>query len=352
MVYQDNVQGGDELFIWSSAMIPYLWNNFVPTISNLADGHPLTALLYPASENAKIAAFNTDSSIKRLQHLHKDWLQKKTRIVLEEKDLANISAVLGEIRAYGELTAIWPRSISAQAAGADFSVCHPTGHTIKVEVNTPQKAKTGSPKLIESSILNKIEISTFVQYPLGEPESTTDNVQGEATSRLSSIKEDKEAKQFQGADIAILWVDLQDPSVWNFNFWSEQFCPVVVFRENLTSGSLWSAWYGEKDLPVFDNLPIQGCIDDKPYKMEFKGRFARETVIDFLIVDTADKTVVFQNHVKSNKIPDQVYQDLYCLSRFNLEKSWLDWPVRSSLRSSVEMMIQNIKEYEKIPDNF
>jgi hypothetical protein len=326
---------------------PHLSSLFSSSAAQISQDHPLTALLNPSDERAQTVAACTDSCIKRLFHHDCDWLKSKESIISKESDMANVRATLGEIRAFGQLVSIWPKEIHSQPSKADFALTHRTGKEVWIEVNTPQGAKDADPKLLECSRMKNILIEISYRQPLGSPERDIDNVQGEATSRLSSIKGCKETKQFDGSDIAILWLDLQDTTLWEFDYWPTQLCPIGSFQERLTSGGLWAGWYGYKGFPIFDALSLDG-YDSQPYCMEFEGRFSRNTIIDFLVIDTAYDTVIFQNHRKTNQIPDEIFRDFYSLPKFNLEKSWMDWPVRDSLKNRVELMTKEIEEYFRI----
>jgi hypothetical protein len=181
-------------------------------------------------------------------------------------------------------------------------------------------------------------------FPFGQPERPEkDNVQGEAVSKLAGIKQVEH--QFSDEDINILWCDLKDPTLWMFGFDRNQFAPLSMFQEQITSGAFWNAFYAKKATPGFDDLPVGGYLRRKPYAMEFDGRFWQNTKLDFAIADTARRQIVFQNPQQNKKLPDWLLRDLHRLFGFDLQASWLDWPCPGQLKQRVEMALDSIAKY-------
>ncbi len=305
--------------------------------------HPLIALILSQWKNADRVALRTNDCLKIVKAENPQWLQRKVKKILEDGDYSNVSAMLGEIRAYGELIcAIGNNNVKAGSSGSDFSFT--VNKTIvQVEVHTPQhrtkrRKSEGKDHVIDGIIMKQTEI-----FPFGRPNREKDNIQGEAVSRLASIK--KEETQFKKSEINILWLDLKDPGLWIFVFEKAQFASLSAFQKCITSGVFWNAFYAKKGTYIYDDLSIQG-LPSKDYQLEFPGRFWNNSIIDFVIADTHCNQIVFQNPNRDIDVPNELMRIIHCLSAFNLEFSWLDWPVKGQLIKQVESELKRIKAYK------
>ena len=330
------------------AQYPNLKKAFWPDADNIKwtedkPPHPLVALIQDPDEQAKRVAARTDHCCGSILKHHPNWLKTKAAIIVCDAHAQNISATLGEIRAFGELIWVWQDRVIAGKHGHDFGITH-EGQNVRVEVFTQQhRTKRGRiehpPSKGERVYSQVIEI-----FPFGQPERPEkDNVQGEAVSKLAGIKQAEH--QFSDEDINILWCDLKDPTLWMFGFDRNQFAPLSMFQEQITSGAFWNAFYAKKATPVFDDLPVGGYLRRKPYAMEFDGRFWQNTKLDFAIADTARRQIVFQNPQQKKKLPDWLLRDLHRLFGFDLQASWLDWPCPGQLKQRVEMALDSIAKY-------
>lgn len=303
--------------------------------------HPLTSLVLGERTRTVGVAIRTDKCIQLVKNENEQWLKEKIKIILEDKDLSNVSASLGEIRAYGELIWIWKSNIKPGRSGSDFST-ELNGKTIKIEVNTPQHRTKRHILDHESFGSDRIKGRVYEIFPFGWPERDTDNVQGEATSKLAAIKQKEH--QFEENSINILWLDLKDPMLWVLDFGIEQFLPISAFREEITSGAFWNAFYAKKESYIFDQLSMHG-LASRIYKIEYDGRFWGKSLIDFVIADTRTDKIVFQNHKRKSSIPNDLFQSLHRLFGFNLELSWLDWPRKGQLEMRVQQELAKIQAY-------
>ncbi len=315
--------------------------------------HPLVALVQNTDERAKRVAGRTDHCCRAISKHSPNWLKAKAAIVLTDEHPQNISATLGEIRAFGELIWVWQDKVKAGKHGHDFEFAN-EGQNIRVEVFT-QQHRTKRDRIEHPRSEGKRISSQVIEFfPFGRPERPEkDNVQAEAVSKLAGMKQAEH--QFSEADINILWCDLKDPTLWVFGFDRSQFAPLSMFQEQITSGAFWNAYYAKKATPIFDALPVAGYLSRKPYFMEFEGRFWRNTKLDFVIADTAQRQIVFQNHKQDKKIPDWLLRDLHRLFAFDMQASWLDWPCRGQLRQKVEMALDSIAKYAtafELPETF
>jgi hypothetical protein len=284
--------------------------------------HPLTSLVLGEGSRTKDVAIRSDKCVQLVKDVNEQWLKEKVKIILEDEDSSTVSASLGEIRAYGELIWVWGDDIKAGRSGSDFSL-ETNGKKVKIEVNTPQHRTKRHTLDHESFGTDRIKGKVYEIFPFGWPEREIDNVQGEASSKLAAIKQKEH--QFEKDSINILWIDLKDPTLWVLDFGIEQFLPLSAFREEITSGAFWNAFYAKKDTYIFDQLSMHG-LASRIYKIEYNGRFWSDSLIDFVIADTRTDQIIFQNHSRDNCIPNRLYQSLHRFFGFNLELSWLDWP--------------------------
>ncbi len=302
--------------------------------------HPLLCLILGNDDRTRDVAQRTDKCLENVHRTNPNWLNRRVDTILRDPDFNNVSAALGEIRAYGELIWVWDRKISTPQSGADFCLKLPDC-VVEIEVHTPQHRTERHDRIIEEHQSSNVMTTMTELFPFGWPERCNiDTVQGEAVSRLAQVKDCE--YQFTKENISVLWLDLQDPKLWPLDFSTAQLLPVSCFGENLTSGALWNALYGERGLEVYDELSVLGT-PPRYYKMEFNGRFNSKSSIDFCIVDTRMVQTAFENHHKSYTIPPTFYRGLYNLFKFNLETSWIDWPNTGTLQARVNEAINTIR---------
>lgn len=305
--------------------------------------HPLFALVVDECSRTQEIANRTDWCFGIVKKKNSSWLESKVKKIITDKNMGNVSATLGEIRAYGELVFVWNDAIKANSSGNDFSF-KAQNTEVKVEVHTPQHRSQRRVIKHKSLDIDCIKSSVLEIYSFGYPEKNIDNVQGEATSKLGGIK-DKE-HQWDAKSINILWIDLKDPILWPLELWRDQSLSVSQFNEDITSGAFWCAFYGKRNTYIYDNLSVSGILSTT-YAMEYNGRFWNDSLIDFVIADTPTDKIVFQNlNRKDIYIPDELFQKIHHLFAFNLELSWLDWPLRNSLTRRIETQLEIIQSYK------
>lgn len=304
--------------------------------------HPLIALVLSNDPKTSEIATRTDKCCQLIINQSKDWIKKKVSTIIREQDFSNVSAALGEIRAFGELIWVWGQKVIPLGSGNDFEL-ELDGLNIRIEVKTPQHRIKRQSLEHETFESEKLKGRIFEIFPFGWPEREVDTIQGEAVSKLASIKQKEH--QFETDSINILWIDIKDPVLWRLDFGSEQFLPLSAFREEVTSGAFWNAFYAKKDTYIYDQLSVLG-LPSRTYNMEYNGRFWNESLVDFVIADTRENQVVFQNPNRNTQIPDRLYRDLHRLFAFNLELSWLDWPVRGQLKTKIKMELARIQMYK------
>jgi hypothetical protein len=314
--------------------------------------HPLLGLVQGTDERTKCVAGRTDACCRALLKVNPIWLKAKASIILSDAIPQNISATLGEIRAFGELNWVWQDKVIAGKSRHDFGFTR-EGQNIRIEVFTSQHRTKRNRIEHKPSESKRMKSQVIECFPFGWPERRgKDNVQGEAVSKLAGIKQDEH--QFSDKEINILWCDLKDPVLWPFGFGRSQFAPLSIFQEQMTSGAFWNAFYARKNTPIFDTLPVGGYEGRKPYLMEYDGRFWQKTKVDFVIANILQSQIVFQNPNQTKTIPDWLFRDLHRLFAFDLRASWLDWPCPGQLKLKVEMALDSIAKYAtafQLPDD-
>lgn len=308
--------------------------------------HPLVKLILTGNNITSMVASRTDKCAKNVNRASPGWLSKRAATIISDKDMENVSSAFGEIRAYGELLWVWDDKVHAKKSGSDFQLDY-YGKTILIEVFTQQHRTVRYMQEIESKTFTfddkKVSSKMLEVFPFGWPDRSVDTVQGEAVSKIAQIKQKEH--QLDQCDISIVWVDLQDPGLWSTGFGRHQFFPITCWQENMTSGCVWSALYAKEGDYVYDNLSTLGMYSE-PYKMEFPGRFQKDSKVDFFVFDTAEDQIVFQNHNGKKEIPDRLFMDFFRLYKFNYEASWLDWPMRGHLPDRIENTLEQLRLFK------
>lgn len=327
--------------------LPFMHELFWPCSKGISysidNPHPMLSLVLGSNSSTKEIAMRTDKCCQLIKNVNPEWLEKKAKFVLSDEDYSNVSALLGEIRAYGELIWVWGKNVQAGNSGNDFSI-EIENKIFRIEVNTPQHRTKRYSVEHESFGSDRVKGKIFEIFPFGWPDRNIDNVQGEAVSKISSIKQ--EEHQLSNDAINVLWVDLKDPVLWCLDFGTENFLSLSAFREEITSGAFWNAFYAKKGTFIYDQLDSKG-LSSKIYKMEYNGRFWNNTVLDFVVADTQKNLVIFQNPNRNTDIPNEFYRNIHRFFAFNMELSWLDWPDKGNLSKRVELEIEKIQSYKE-----
>jgi len=299
---------------------------------------------------------DTEHALKIAEKDHSSFVKAKCRQYRENKDETSASAVLGELRAIGEVLSSWEfRELTCPDTGSDFTG-DLDGQRVHIEVHTPQGRQDKSRTTIEHGATERdnLRIEIVEKAPLGLPGRKAqvgdhwgcDNVQGEAVSRLRDVK--AEEHQFNPEHINILWLDFRDTLVWRMDLMKDQDLPLLSFNECITSGAIWSAYYGKKNTPVYYQL----CIDrvsSPPYFMEFNGRFQDKSLIDFAVFNLEERITVLGNPKRGGGGYGQaLIRSLHRSPRFSLEHSWLPIPDSRVLGMRVCHQLRLIESYSTL----
>lgn len=276
-----------------------------------------------------------------------EWLESKVKEFLNSaktQTKENFSGLLGEIRAYGELLDIFKKKdITPQKDGSDF-VLEMDGQGVNIEINTPQESSNGKTteykeEYKNTNISDKVALTSISsKAPFGYPTRDKDNVQYEAVCKFAAIKNNKdknnnkEHKQFTKENVSILWLDMNDPTLFTFDL-ASQCKPIGAFNGAISSGALWYAFYGQKGDWIYASY--DGMFSRDAVQMEFDGRFKQGSSIDFVIIDAFTKKYIFQNPYSEKEIQKNLYKYFLNLFGVQLSDSYFDFN-KSRMQSTVE----------------
>ena len=265
------------------------------------------------------------------------WLESKVKEFLNSaktQTKENFSALLGEVRAYGEiLDTFYGCSVSHPKQGSDF-ILEIKKQKVNIEINTPQETSNGKDtEYIEeyrnTNISDKVALTSISsKAPFGYPTRLKDNIQYEAVCKFASIKKNKdknnnkEHKQFTEEDISILWLDMNDPTLFTFDL-GDECQSLKAFNGAVSSGALWYAFYGQKDdwiYASYDGMYLRDAV-----QMEFDSRFKQGSNIDFVIVDAFTKKYILQNPYSKKDIPKELYNYFLNLFGVQISQSFFDF---------------------------
>lgn len=331
---------------------PYLYNLSETEIQALrAAGrgghvHP-TANLALAEGLDRVVAI-TDLAAKTIQRMNPGWLTGQRGRLLDTTDFTNASSALGEIRTYGALLEagleVSPApSVPGKPVVPDFEVGAGDGQVI-VEVHSRQMVPAERQALSDfhDGLVAKAEenrakgtrvtMDAASAAPLGhgDPNKPGDSVLTNAISKIAGIKQNE--KQIDPAKPFVLWLDLQDPTVWGLSVSDAQLVPCYTeSRDGLVkTGAFWYALYGRKD----DQMLEMRGLDYVTQPMLHDGRFVRPTNISAVVFSLPEATVLMEHPAPANPLPALFRAGLLRLPYFRMELSLIEW--RAGL---VELMV-------------
>ena len=224
-------------------MLDKNWPQYYPSIAEafreypemLLPGHPVGFLLRCDQDRAGYVKARTDQCLKSVLLHNKPWLESKIRKMRrEEKDLANVRALIGEIRAYGELLWTWrPEQIKTKAVGSgcDFLV-KISGTELWIEVQTPNSGPGEKCiRVHEATTDENIFWRMSELAPFGFPNGLYETFQSKCASKISRVK--KREHQFGDSAVSVLWLDLKDPGIWYCGFPCEHTLPLVLRERDI-----------------------------------------------------------------------------------------------------------------------
>jgi len=326
---------------------------------------------------------NTEGAIKSIEIAgHDDWVQKQKSRLLEKKDFSTPSAALAEIRAFGNLLSTGLKVTPLRTGDRptpDFKVEGRDGDKIFVEVFAKQMQGKEAKDLEDfnhgkpsSSGRKGAHIREHVVTPFGKPkcelsdhnfpipvETVTEN----AISKLAQIKEAQH--QASLTNPTLLWVDFQD-EIWQLAHHAESVFPLLSWHGELTSGSLFYAYYGWKGAPIFELHAVEERISSPPKPMRHHGQFGGPGLMndirrfvdrlrgkpksrfDAVVVSFYRTIAILENPYSRKPIPNKLWRHLTHLPWFSIEHSYLDWPQKGSLKRRLEIERQRLEAMAKV----
>lgn len=310
--------------------------------NSLKDGltHPVARLAL--AEGLNQVATNTREAARCLLQKDPTWLSGLKQRLTDTTDFSNASSALGEIRAYSALletamTVVPGPAVTGKNVIPEFEVNAGDGSVI-VEVHSRQldgaqaQAIAQNHKALEEKVKAKraanpgkgtVTTSVMEVIPFGapDPKKSGDSVLTNVISRVCSIKSNE--KQSDSEKPFVLWLDLQDPTVWPLPISDEQLAPLyTAIRDGAVgTGGLWFALHGRKNDPMIE---MQGC-DYREIPMLHDGRFAQTKRVSAVVYSLPDKTVLMEHPSPAYPIPPGCRASLLKLPFFALDRSVCEW---------------------------
>jgi hypothetical protein len=296
--------------------------------------HPVHLLLEREDGRSQHRA-NVDSTLTQVSFRNRSWLgELKPRIL--QKNHSNASAALAELRAYGSLLeagfSVKPVPVGKKAT-PEFLVTDGSVEFV-VEVHAKQQNSqtenelAAMRKTIREQKPTPGEIITHVTevHPWARPkkEKRGDSTTLNAISKICAIK----GKEHQlRSDIpSIVWMDFQDLYSWDMALTADQFEPILSFREHLTSGALYYAFYGWNSAPVYEQLHYSHLeLPSQIQWMRHDGRFLRSRLTSAVIVSLPTATILAETPRAARQLPSEVRLRCLGLPHFGMHNSIAEW---------------------------
>ncbi len=297
--------------------------------------HPIARMATAEDEVGQRRARRVEQAIVRARQLFPAFADRKERSLVEDRDLNNVAAFLGELRALSDLAHVFGRNVQTPESGSDFLVTV-GDRALRVEVVTPSGTTKEREMLLDEWRRENVTVTTRGIAPFGYPEAEkpNDTVQGNAVSRLASLKQKEH--QADPTVPSVLWVDLDNDRAFPVSIGISQAQPFTSGNEELVSGAAWWANYGAKGDPIFDRWSFN-TGERQTYIMEFDGRFHRSPKYAG-VVNVIDSHHIFhQNPSSASPLEALWIVRLLSLPGASFEHWWMDWPVPETLRNRVEL---------------
>lgn len=310
--------------------------------------HPVATLALEKPKGQ--VAINTDQAAELITQKNSGWLSSLKPRLIDTTKVSNASSALGELRAYGSLLETWmtvsPEPIvQGKRVVPEFGVDAGDGPVI-VEVHSRQLSsdQIQSAKDHNKEFAAKVEAAKkanagtttvvtaeLVVTPFGAPDPIKqgDSVLTNAISRIASIKE--EEKQIDPNKPFVLWLDLQDPTVWGgLSIAEQQLAPLYTESKDgeVGTGALWFALYGRKGDPMIESE----CFSYRVRSMLHDGRFfqttkatGKPTRISAVVYSMPRATVLMENPVPIHPLPAGFRAALLKTPFFLLDRSICEW---------------------------
>lgn len=270
---------------------------------------------------------------------------------MDVTDQTNPSSALGELRAYGALLETWmdvkpAPPVAGSNVSPEFEVQHGDGPVI-VEVHSRQLDADQTQALEDHRQALEVEHADNVRrvkeegrkgnvvtsriavvQPYGAPKAgkAGDTVATNAISRVASVKGTEH--QIDQSKPFVLWLDLQDTTVWGLPVSEVHFSPAYTeMKEGMVApGNFWSALYGRKGDPLliskgysYSSMPM---AQDCRFYQTLKGSPSRVSAFVFSLPRV---TVLMENPCAPCPLTPQFRAAMLKAPFFRLDLSFLDW---------------------------
>jgi hypothetical protein len=329
--------------------------------------HPVVSLAL--AEPKHQVAVNTEMAARLVRAADETWLRNLRHRLLATDDYSHASSALGEIRAYGALIETWMSvkpgpSVSGSKASPEFEVNAEDGAVI-VEVHSRQLDNAQVAAIIEHHANlkkahaeavekarkngqkgNVVTLRTHSVFPTGAPvpHKPGDSVLTNTISRIARIKENE--TQVDPAKPFVLWLDLQDLTVWGTPICDELFRPLYTESKEgfVGSGPFWFALYGRKGSPL-----IKSCgYDYRSMPMAHEGRFYQTmkshggaTRVSAVVYALPRATILMENPKPVHPLPSRFRASMLKAPFFRLDLSLIEWEP-GLVAESVELQYKTI----------
>jgi len=340
--------------------------------------HPVVKLALEEKPKPQVAT-NTEMAARQVFEKNETWLKNLRHRLLATDDFTQASSALGEIRASGALLETWMNvtpapSVPGSNVSPEFEVDGNDG-TVIVEVHSRQldnaqvaelaghhaalekKHAAAIEKARESGRKGNVVTSRVHEvFPTGAPSPNKpgDSVLTNTISRIARIKENE--KQIDPAKPFLLWLDLQDPTVWASPISDQLFRPLYTKIKNgyVGSGPFWFALYGRKGGSLIESRGY----DYRSTPMAHEGRFYQTmkshggpTRVSAVVYASPKATILMENPNSEHPLPPRFRAALLKAPFFRLDLSVIDWEPDLVARS-VELQYDSILATERALTKF
>lgn len=300
---------------------------------------------------------NVISALGCVKRFDYNWLIKNKKRLLDGNNINNATAAVGELCCYGYLISAFGSNYvkeitTKNTPTPDFYVCNENGEKVYIEVNTVQinddefKALKDFNLHREFPANQKIVVREHSVAPFGRKKASC--ISENVIHKLCQIKSDEE--QFDNTTPSVLWVDLQEQHVNILYNRASSSCPIMTWRETIYSNELWYAFYGEKEMPIYENYdPIYNL--KKTPVMRHNGRFhiKSNSKIDAVVFCFPNSTIIYENPFSKKPLPNWFIKNMFSIRWFSFQGSKINFP-SNRLKEQLEVDKNIIYSFNKRED--
>jgi hypothetical protein len=322
-------------------------------------------------DKSQQVAINTELAARIVAKENESWLSTIKSRLVDTTKFANASSALGELRAYGCLLETWatvkpePTVLGSEAL-PEFEVDAGDGPVI-VEVHCRQfdddqanvigqhhdTVAVGHQAAVEKAPLGHREV-TFAEidvmpYGAPNPAKPNDSIVTNAISRIASTKEKEH--QVDPDKPFVLWLDLQDPSVWGVPISEQQLVPLYTEGKDgkIGTGALWFALYGRKDDPMIESsgfsYQVRSMLHDGRFFQTMKSHCG-PTRVSAVVYSLPEAIVLMENPHSQRPLPGRFRASLLKVPFFRLDRSFCEWD-RGNVSTKVAAEMSTVRAAAK-----